>query len=410
MQKTLFILMLFAVVISCKNNTKKKMDRQSMKKESFGYDREFLHRYHKDMIVLGDENSASRIIVLPAYQGRVMTSTAEGDEGMSFGWINHELIASGKFTEHFSAFGGEDRLWLGPEGGQYSIYFKEGADFTFENWYVPKEFDTEPFDLVSSNTTEASFEKKMHLKNYSGSSFDLRINRKVRMLGSQVIKQLLNGGKIPDGIKIVGFQTENTITNEGQNTWDRSSGMLSLWVLSMLRAADGTTIFIPYQQGDSSALGKVMTADYFGEIPPERLKADSGMIRFKADGNLRSKIGISPKRTIPRAASFDAVNNVLTIALFSFDSEKKDYVNSLWKIQEDPFSGDVVNAYNDGPVEGKQMGKFYELESSSPAAALKPGEKLTHTHSTIHLKGDRTSLDQLARELFGVGLDAIELN
>lgn len=385
------------------------MELQSMKKESFGYDREFLGQYHKDMIVLGEENNASRIIVLPAYQGRVMTSTADGDEGLSFGWINHELIASGKFTDHFSAFGGEDRLWLGPEGGQYSIYFKKGTDFIFDNWHVPKEFDTEPFDLVSSNSTEAQFEKKMQLENYSGSSFDLRIKRKVNLLGNDAIEHLLDGIKIPEGIKMVGFQTENAITNEGKNTWDRSSGMLSLWVLSMLRAADGTTIFIPYRQGDSGVLGKVMTADYFGEIPPERLKADSGMIRFKADGNLRSKIGISPKRAIARAASFDAVNNVLTIAMFSFDPAKKDYVNSLWKIQEDPFSGDVVNAYNDGPVEGKQMGKFYELESSSPAAALKPGEQLSHTHSTIHLKGDRASLDQLTRALFGIGLDVIEL-
>lgn len=410
MQKMLFFMMLFTGIISCKNNTKKNTALNAMNKESFGYDLAFLKQHHKDMIVLGEESSPSRIIVLPAYQGRVMTSTAEGEEGMSFGWINHELISSGKFTDHFSAFGGEDRLWLGPEGGQYSIYFKKGTDFIFDNWHVPKELDTAPFDLVSSNSKEAHFEKKMHLENYSGSSFDLRINRKVSLLDNAAIGQMLNASKMPEGIKMVGFQSENTITNEGKHAWDRSSGMLSLWVLSMLRAADGTSIFIPYNVGDSSALGKIMTADYFGEIPSERLKADNGIIRFKADGNYRSKIGISPRRTIPWAASFDAVNNVLTIAMFSFDPEKKDYVNSLWKIQQDPFSGDVVNAYNDGPVDGKQMGKFYELESSSPAAALKPGEKLSHTHSTIHLKGDRASLDQLTRTMFGVGLDAIELN
>ena len=57
------------------------------------------------------------MIFNPAYQGRVMTSTAEGDGGMSFGWINNELIDSNREEEHFHAFGGEERFWLGPEGG-----------------------------------------------------------------------------------------------------------------------------------------------------------------------------------------------------------------------------------------------------------------------------------------------------
>lgn len=378
-----------------------------MQKGSFAYDLAFLKNYHKDLIVLGKGDA--QLILLPAYQGRVMTSTAEGETGLSFGWINHDLIASGKFTEHFSAFGGEDRLWLGPEGGQFSIYFKKGKEFTFDNWYVPKELDTEPFDLVSSNSKQAIFEKKMRLENYSGSSFEVRINRKIKLLDKDSILQILNGVKLDKKIKIVGFESENTITNEGMNKWGKSSGLLSLWVLSMLKAADGTTIFIPYQQGDSASLGKEVTADYFGIIPPERLNVDSGMIRFKADGNLRSKIGISPMRTIPWAASYDVKNDLLTIANFSFDSNQKEYVNSLWKIQENPFAGDVVNAYNDGPVDDKQMGKFYELESSSPAAALEPGQQMTHVHRTIHIRGDKKSLDQITRALFDIPLDKISL-
>ena len=102
--------------------------------------------------------------------------------GISFGWINHELIASGKTTEHMSAFGGEERFWLGPEGGQFSIYFKKGEEFKFENWFVPKEIDTEPFDLLSSTKTEARFQKEMHLENYSGNKFDLTVDRTIRFL------------------------------------------------------------------------------------------------------------------------------------------------------------------------------------------------------------------------------------
>ena len=130
---------------------------------------------------------------------------------------------------------------------------------------------------------------------------------------------------------------------------------------------------------------------------------------FKADAKHRSKIGVAPARALPLVASYDALNNVLTIAQFKLPEGATDYVNSLWKIQEKPFAGDAVNAYNDGPVNGKQLGQFYELESSSPAAALAPGKTIRHFHRTIHLKGDKAGLDKIAMKLLGVGLDKIVL-
>jgi len=55
------------------------------------------------------------------------------------------------------------------------------------------------------------------------------------------------------------------------------------------------------------------------------------------------------------------------------------------------------------------MGRFYEVESSSPAAALKPGESIQHIHRTIHLKGDKKELDKITMKLLGVTTDAIAL-
>lgn len=397
--KTVLLLCL-VFFIACNSNSKKETN---MQQGTFGYDLEFLSKHHKDLVVL--ENGDAKVIVLPAYQGRIMTSTAEGNAGESFGWLNHELIASGKFTEHFSAFGGEERFWLGPEGGQFSIYFKKGVDFTFDNWFVPKELDTEPFDLVASDKSSVQFEKQMHLENFSGTSFDLKVNRNISLLNDTAIQSLL--GKLPTGVKTVGFQSDNMITNTGTAEWNKSSGMLSIWILSMLNAGNQTTIALPYKQGDSATLGKIVTDDYFGKVAAERLKVGDGMILFKADGNQRSKIGLSPSRALPMAASYDATNNVLTIAQFSLPEGKTDYVNSLWEQQQHPFSGDAVNAYNDGPIEGKQMGKFYELESSSPAAALAPGQTLSHFHRTIHLKGTKADLNTIAQQLLGVGLDKL---
>jgi hypothetical protein len=87
---------------------------------------------------------------------------------------------------------------------------------------------------------------------------------------------------------------------------------------------------------------------------------------------------------------------------------KKEYVNSSWKIQENPFSGDALNSYNDGPLEdGSQMGPFYELETSSPAADLKPGESLSHVQFTIHLTGDINKLNEVSLKILGVSLKDI---
>src|SRR6188474_85655 len=218
-QLTIFLMVLLTSCNWEKNKAEDSGDAASkFMTGTFGYDLNFLKQYHKDIILLGDSASA-QVIVAPAYQGRVMTSTADGDIGLSFGWINHELIASGKTTEHMSAFGGEERFWLGPEGGQFSIYFQKGAEFKFENWFVPKEIDTEPFDLISSTKTEASFRKEMHLQNYSGNKFDLTVDRTIRLLDIPAVNFAL-GIAVPENVNAVAFETDNRITNKGNNTWD----------------------------------------------------------------------------------------------------------------------------------------------------------------------------------------------
>jgi hypothetical protein len=409
----LLLIILIMSLISCNNNmsdsSSPKTDslKQEYAKGTFGYDLGFLQKYHKDLVVLGDSTGA-QVIIAPAYQGRVMTSTADGNKGLSFGWVNHELIASGKPTEHINAFGGEERFWLGPEGGQFSIYFKKGAEFKFENWYVPKEFDTEPFTLVSSTKSQAKFEKEIHLENYSGNKFDLLVNRNIYLLNKSSIDIEL-GMPLPQGIQAIAFESDNSITNKGTNTWGKKTGMLSIWILSMMNASEKTTVAVPYKQGDSARLGKIVTDDYFGKVPADRLKVSDGLLLFKADANYRSKIGLSPSRALPIVGSYDAVNNVLTIAQFILPPGATDYVNSLWKLQDDPFAGDAINSYNDGPIDGKQMGKFYEIESSSPAVPLGPGQTIHHLHRTIHLKGSKEDLNKIAMKILGVGVDEIKL-
>jgi hypothetical protein len=65
-----FLIVLF-LFVSC--------NKETNQKGTFGYDLEFLKQHHPDLILLKDLNGSAQIIVLPAYQGRVMTSTSDGE-------------------------------------------------------------------------------------------------------------------------------------------------------------------------------------------------------------------------------------------------------------------------------------------------------------------------------------------
>ena len=45
------------------------------------------------VVVLSGADGLAQVAVNPDLQGRVMTSTAGGPDGLSFGWINRELLA-----------------------------------------------------------------------------------------------------------------------------------------------------------------------------------------------------------------------------------------------------------------------------------------------------------------------------
>jgi hypothetical protein len=338
-----------------------------------------------------------------------MTSTAEGKGGLSFGWINRDLISSGKIAQHINVYGGEDRFWLGPEGGQFSIFFKKNVPFDLEHWFTPDPIDTEPFELVSKSANSAVLKKDMQLENYSGSIFNLRVDREVQVLEQKQALESL-GVTPAKTVKMVAFESDNKVTNTGDKNWEKETGLLSIWILGMFNPSPKTTIVVPFNAGPEDKLGLIVNDAYFGKVPADRLRIKDGVLFFSGDGQYRSKIGLSPQRARPVAGSYDAVNKVLTIVQYNKPSGLADYVNSMWEIQKEPYKGDVVNSYNDGPAQpgAKPLGPFYELETSSPAAALKPGETISHIHRTFHLQGPEADLDPIAKAILGVSIDEIK--
>lgn len=375
---------------------------------TFGEDLDFLKK-HTDAVILAERAGKAKVAVSPQLQGRVLTSTAAGDEGLSFGWINRGLISSGKFEQHINAYGGEDRFWLGPEGGQYSIFFKKDDPFDIDHWFTPAPIDTEPFELVAGFNDRIQMKKDMRLVNYAGAVFELRVDREVEILEHEAGVGLLNT-RPADSIKLVAYQSKNRITNTGKNAWDKSTGLLSIWTLGMFNPSPATTIVIPYKAGNERELGPIVNDTYFGKLPADRLIIGDKTLFFKGDGQYRGKIGLTPRRAEAKFGSYDAANKVLTIIQYTKPEGVLDYINSMWERQKEPFRGDVINSYNDGPTKpgSKPLGPFYELETSSPAAALAPGKSIEHIHRTFHLQGSEQDLDPIAHAVLGVGVAEIK--
>jgi hypothetical protein len=381
---------------------------ESTRAASFGEDVAFL-RQHTDVLVLSDSQGQAKVAVVPGWQGRVMTSAAAGDEGRSFGWINRELLESGKLQPHMNAFGGEDRFWMGPEGGQFSIYFAKGAKFEFANWFVPAVFDTLPYKLDRQAQDRAAFSSEFTLTNYSGTVFEVGVQREIRLLAAAAAWKKL-GARSADGVQLVAYESDNRITNRGRDAWKKDTGLLSIWILGMFTPSPHSTIVVPIKPGPEAKLGVKVTSDYFGAVPPDRLKVEDRTVFLSGDGKFRSKIGINPKRSQGVLGAYDADHQVLTIVQFDQPKGVIDYVNSLWKLQDNPYGGDVANSYNDGPPTpgAKPMGPFFEMESSSPAASLAPGGSMSHVHRTLHLIGPEASLDAVARSVLGVSIAQIK--
>ncbi len=379
-----------------------------LRAQTFGDDVAFI-RKHTAVVVLADAKSGARVALCPELQGRVMTSSAAGDAGPSFGWVNRELLASGKRDTHFNPYGGEDRFWLGPEGGQFALFFQKGDPFDLAHWHTPPAVDTEAYPVAARTADRIAFRKDVALVNAAGTRLEMRVDRAVRLVPPADAWKGLGFAEAAK-LSLVAYESENTITNTGSLPWRRETGLVSIWILGMFRPTPATTVVIPFKPGSEASLGRIVNDAYFGKVPTGRLVVRDRVLFFRGDGEHRGKIGIPPARALPVLGSYDARDRVLTLVQFTRPEGASDYVNSMWEIQKAPYAGDVVNSYNDGPPApgAKPLGPFYELETSSPAAALTPNASLVHRHRTLHFVGDPAALDAVARKALGVGLEEIQ--
>ena len=379
-----------------------------MAENNYAADAAFLSK-HTQIVELSGEGAA-RVAVAPGYQGRVMTSTLAGGAGASFGWLNADFIASGQTDPKFNNYGGEDRFWLGPEAGQFGLWFAKGEPFDMGHWKTPAGFDRGEFPVTAKEAGSVAMATQFDVSSCAGTAFACAVQRTVSLLGPARAVELL-GAAVADGVAMVAFESSNTLTNAGDAAWTREGGLLSVWILGQFKPLPRGKVIVPFRHGADAELGPKATTDYFGPVPEARCRIADDHLRFSCDGKFRSKIGISPARARSVLGSYDPDAGVLTIVRFNLppNAAELPYVNSLWEHQEKPFAGDAVNSYNDGePQPGAgQLGPFYEIETSSPAAVLRPGESMTHVHRTLHLSADPPVLNEVAGAVLGADLTEI---
>jgi hypothetical protein len=113
-----------------------------------------------------------------------------------------------------------------------------------------------------------------------------------------------------DSVKIVGYETFNNLTNIGEKEWTAKTGMPCIWILDMFNPSPATVVVVPYQHSPGEEFAKIVTTDYFGDIPSDRLVHYDSLLLFKTDGKNRGKLGIAANKAKHFAGSYDANQNL----------------------------------------------------------------------------------------------------
>jgi hypothetical protein len=205
------------VVLGCSNRKNRQSDSEiqevieieSEKKESlehyekgtYGYDVNLLRDFPNTVEL---KNGDSRLIISIKYHSRVMTSSSNGYEGRSYGWINHELIESGKVLPQFNPVGGEERFGLGRRVDSFHCILSPVVRSILKTGRYLQYIDTIPFDVFLATDSVAVFLKDMEVENYSNFKFRFELTRKVHLLGRSVIEDIL-GIRLPARCKTCGL-------------------------------------------------------------------------------------------------------------------------------------------------------------------------------------------------------------
>lgn len=368
---------------------------------------ELLRAASNDAYVLEGRRKGKQVLVCPSLAGRVMGTTYNGESGEAGGFIDAKAFRDG-INDIWDNWGGEERYWLCPEGGQFGLMFK-GKESCFDNYSVQDGINNQKYKVVDVAKTGESLTMAADFEMLNGAGTRFEVNSARRITALDACPYAMGAGADVD---FVGFQSESTITNTGDMPWNKETGALAHWHLGQFLPGPRVIVIIPFRQGSIS--DPPIREDYFkdfcidGRMSPNRYWTKDGFVLFKADGKVRTKIGQNRSRAMGILGSYNLDNDEMVIIDYDF-YPNLEYASSYWYEQAEPFNGDVISFSAEGPrAPGELDGRCYELESMSPAMLLSPGQSFTFRTRTMHIKGPRTAMAKICRSQFGVEVSTLE--
>jgi hypothetical protein len=361
----------------------------------------------REHYILKGQNTARQVLVCPELAGRVMGTTCSGPTGVFGGFIDAKAFKDG-ITDIWDNWGGEERYWLCPEGGQYGLMFG-GKKSCFENYTVQDGFNNQPFKTleVSKLGNSITMRSRMVLKNGVGTIFHVEITRRITLLDA--CPYSLGQG---DKVDFTGFQSESRLTNVGDKPMTRETGVLAHWHLGQFPVDEHIIAVIPYRPGHYS--DPPVREDYFkdfvvgGAMPANRYRILPASVLFKADGKVRTKIGQNRSRAMGLLASYNLATDEIVLLDYDF-YPNHEYAASYWYELADPYDGDCISFSAEGPdQEGGSRGRCYELEAMSPALFLHPGESFDWRTRTLHMTGPRVVMAGILRRNLSTEISSLE--
>ena len=350
----------------------------------------------------------ARVAVVPAWQGRVMTSTVGGPSAREPRLDNDELVASGALRPHINAFGGEDRLWLGPEGGQFSIFFRKGDPFDLEHWQTPPLVDTEPVDgRVRRSARLVAFRHAGRLVNYSGTALDVPIDRTVRLLDAEAAAAAPRrrpAGRCPRRRLRVREHARRTPARGRVDAGERGALALDPRHVQAL-ARDDDRRPVPRGARGRARPGRERRLLRQGPGGPARRPRRPPLLQRRRPH--RSKIGLSPRRARPVLGSYDATRG----AAHGRHVRPAGGRRRLRELDVGDPEG-AVRGRRREQLQRRPARSGCEAPRARSTSSRRPRRRppspratsLTHVHRTFHLEGGETDLDALARRVLGTCL------
>jgi hypothetical protein len=370
-----------------------------------------LARSGQEAVVLTGRDPNRVVVVAPGLVGRVLCTGFDGVNGSTTSWIDEEQFRKG-FTRplpgaSWANFGGEERIWFGPEGGPFGNFFPPGVEQKHANYLVQEAMNSLAYRVIDRAEVRAAvtFTAPVHLVNYQGTAIDLEVTRRVEVLDSCPFA--LDFG---DKLETVGFQSQTWVKNTGARPLTRQTSAVCVWTLGIHPSNEHTVVVLPFHASPREQLGEPLLTQYFktgtvdfSHVLPGRGPDDYWAVKeryalIKASGRVQTKLEMGPRRTLGRMASVDVADGTLTAVEFQTYPEL-DYPAPFWlPFAGDPFQGSALSVFVLGSWHDVEP--FHELECFSPALFLQPGQEYCHTSRTWHLRGDRAALAAVCARSF----------